>query len=95
MQGFLVCSQCGQTFAEFQKGGLLGCAGCYGVFASELSRIFKRLHGATQHCLAEVESSKEALHVLEAQLKDAVAREAYEEASDLRDRILALKSTPS
>lgn len=95
MQGFLVCSQCGQTFAEFQKGGLLGCAGCYSVFASELSRIFKRLHGATQHCLAEVQPAKETVQDLEAQLKDAVAREAYEEASGLRDRILALKSTLS
>ncbi|MFT5365427.1 MAG: protein arginine kinase activator [Candidatus Latescibacterota bacterium] len=88
----LICSQCGQTFAEFQKSGLLGCAGCYPAFASELTDIFKRLHGATQHCLVDV-PKQGTLADLEAQLRDAVSREAYEEARDIRDHILTIKNT--
>jgi len=92
MSGSSVCPQCGQTFAEFQKGNLLGCASCYLAFAEELAPIFKRLHGVAHHCQRNTPVSG-SLAKLEAQLQDAVAREAYEEASDLRDRILTLKNT--
>jgi protein arginine kinase activator len=91
MDGSLVCGVCGQTFAEFQKCGLLGCPGCYPAFSSELKHIFKRLHGATQHRVSQMPDG-EILSLLEAQLRDAVAREAYEEASRIRDRILTLKN---
>lgn len=90
MDGFLVCASCGQTFAEFQKSGLLGCSACYLAFESELGRILKRLHGARHHCV-EAPPKQDALAVLEAQLQDAVRREAYEEAVALRDHIRILK----
>ena len=94
MGGSPICPQCGQTFAEFQKDSLLGCAGCYLAFAEGLAPVFKRLHGATRHCSDQIPASG-TLAELEAQLQDAVAREAYEEASDIRDRILTLKHTAS
>jgi len=94
MDGSLVCSQCGQTLEAFKKDGLLGCAMCYPAFAGELTRIFKRLHGATQHGQMDVPKQNAAV-ALEAQLRDAVAREDYEAASALRDRILVLKSISS
>lgn len=89
MEGFLVCAHCGQTFAEFQKGGLLGCPACYLAFEGELARLFHRLHGACRHC---VEPSDQAVLELELKLKDAVRREAYEEAVALRDLISTLKA---
>jgi len=92
MNGSLVCSQCGQTLEAFKKDGLLGCAACYPAFAAELTRIFKRLHGATQHCVVEIPKLETEV-TLKARLRDAVAREDYEEASALRDRILVIKST--
>lgn len=88
MNGSPICPQCGQAFAEFQQSGLLGCAGCYPTFEKELVKIFKRLHGTTLHCVAVVPQT-ETRADLEKQLKDAVAREAYEDASAIRDRILA------
>lgn len=94
MDGSFVCSQCGQTLEAFKKDGLLGCAMCYPAFAGELTRIFKRLHGATQHCRVDV-PKQDTVVALEAQLRDAVAREDYEAASALRDRILVIKSTSS
>ncbi len=93
MEGSLVCSQCGQTLEAFKHDGLLGCAACYPAFAAELTRIFKRLHGATQHHMDAPPKAAETVATLEALLRDAVAREDYEEASALRDRILVIKST--
>ena len=94
MEGFLVCPSCGQTFAEFQKGGLLGCPACYTAFEQELGRVFKRLHGAPQHAvdLVLTESPVDTLDGLEVQLADAVRQEDYEQASLLRDRIEKLKA---
>ena len=94
MEGFLVCPSCGQTFAAFQKSGLLGCSKCYAAFEQELGRVFKRLHGATKHpvSFAPVQMPIETLDDLEAQLADAVQREDYEEAGRLRDRIETLKA---
>lgn len=94
MEGFLVCPSCGQTFAEFQKGGLLGCPACYVAFKQELGRVFKRLHGATTHT-ADSEPKVEPVDTLDGlqkKLADAVLREDYENAGQLRDRIEKLKA---
>ena len=96
MDGFLVCSSCGQTFAEFQKVGLLGCPACYAAFKQELGRVFKRLHGATAHTadpkpVVEVEPV-DTFDGLQKQLADAVLREDYESAGQIRDRIQKLKA---
>jgi len=45
----LTCEQCGMTYAEFQKGGMLGCAGCYKTFKTPLDALMQRVHGNTQH----------------------------------------------
>ena len=92
MQGFLICSACGQTYAEFQKSGLLGCPVCYDAFAAQLGPLLKRLHGVCVHQAEDPESKSETLADLEAQLVDAVRREAYEEAGLIRDRILQMKA---
>ena len=87
----MVCSSCGHTFAEFQKVGLLGCPDCYRAFEHELGRVFKRLHGATHHAI-DIAKISETLSDLYVQLDDAVQREAYEEAGEIRDRIKKLKA---
>ena len=33
------CEQCGMTYAEFQKGGMLGCANCYQAFKVPLTAL--------------------------------------------------------
>ncbi len=91
MEGFLVCSTCGQTFAEFQKTGLFGCSACYRAFEPELERLFKRIQGVCAHRV-EPRVVVEDLASLEAWLQEAVEREAFEEAGVLRDRIEKLKT---
>ena len=91
MEGFLVCSVCGQTFAEFQKTGLFGCSACYEAFEPELERLFKRIQGVCAHQVAPIVEPDDLVE-LEAQLQEAVEREAYEEAGVIRDRIQKLKA---
>ena len=98
MEGFLVCSACGQSFAEFQKSGLFGCASCYEAFQPELDRLFKRIQGVCSHnAEAPTHAVDEVidLEALEAKLRDAVSREDFEEAVVLRDQIRRLKQPES
>ena len=43
------CPSCGMSYEEFRKVGRFGCAACYAAFAPHLSRLLKRVHGATRH----------------------------------------------
>jgi protein arginine kinase activator len=45
-----VCPMCGASFADYERTGLLGCAGCYDVFRSELLPAISRIQlGNTKH----------------------------------------------
>ena len=91
----LVCTDCGQTLAEFEGSGLFGCASCYEAFEPELERVLKRIHGRARHKpdpAGTEESHQESLSDLEEQLRRAVNGEAFEEAARLRDRIGTLRA---
>ena len=45
----LKCPECGLTFNEFQKTGLLGCGHCYDCFMDELKILLRRIHGSNKH----------------------------------------------
>lgn len=84
---------CGLTFMEFRKNGKLGCAACYSAFSEKLKPLLQRIHGATKHVGKFVTKDEDYLRVkreivkLEEQLKRAVAKEDFEEAAKIRDRI--------
>ena len=90
------CEQCGMTYAEFQKGGMLGCAKCYRAFKVPLTALLQRVHGNTQHAgrvPAGVHSGvsiRMNIDRLKQKLQRAVADEEYEQAARLRDAIRAL-----
>ncbi|MBZ0173025.1 MAG: hypothetical protein K8E66_11630, partial [Phycisphaerales bacterium] len=47
----LRCDECGLTFSQFKKSGLMGCAACYEAFEQRLTPLLERAHeGAGQHC---------------------------------------------
>jgi protein arginine kinase activator len=92
-----VCSFCGMRYEEFKESGKLGCPQCYDSFESELTALIRRLHGNLRHT-GRGPGEKRAEHAvqmelatLRKQLADAIAKEAYEEAARLRDRIAGLK----
>lgn len=91
------CPGCGLTFGEFRQTGMLGCAQCYVAFEQELSALLRRLHGALRHT-GRTPGERTAEHAIQLELSalrkrlsDAVAREDYEEAARIRDRIRELK----
>ncbi len=83
------CSDCGVKFMEFRAGGRLGCPQDYCVFAKGLLPLLLRYHGATRHVgkvARRRRGASERLR-LRTRLREAIAREEYEEAARLRDRL--------
>jgi protein arginine kinase activator len=90
------CANCGLSFSDFRRLGQLGCSECYTQFEAQLDPIIRRIHGDAQHTgktpvrsrasslLGELEQSRR-------ELREAIDREAYEQAAELRDRIKALE----
>lgn len=91
------CKGCGSSFSDIAQRGMVGCPLCYETFYEELLPSIKKIHGNTQHngkfpssagkklaIVNEIESMNE-------QLKEAVKRQEFEKAAQLRDKINELK----
>ena len=95
--GGVRCPTCEMSYEEFKKIGRLGCPHCYDAFAPQLERLLKRIHGDDKHRgkgpMEVVQNVQEVdeLERLRAELAQAVAEEAFEEAAQLRDRIRVLE----
>ncbi|NMA02683.1 MAG: hypothetical protein GX923_09025 [Clostridia bacterium] len=91
------CDKCGLTYNQFVKSGRLGCDKCYAYFGERLNSLLRRVQGTTSHTgkLPKRSGSqlrhKQELKRLKDQLKQLVAREEYEAAAELRDRIKELE----
>ncbi len=90
----LRCDVCGITFLEFRRNGLLGCPNDYDAFEHVLVPLLELSHeGQSCHTgkvptnAAESQRRQSELLRLRGRLKEAIAREDYEEAAGLRDRI--------
>jgi protein arginine kinase activator len=93
-----VCDKCGMSYDEFQKLGKLGCSTCYKLFGDRLLPLVKRLHGSVEHhgktpekLVKTIESVKE-MEALKQKLNDAIGKEEYEKAAELRDKIRKLEA---
>lgn len=91
------CPVCGITFYEFRQMGRLGCPHDYVCFEEELEPLIVNIHGVGQH---EGKSPKRGvkdasrqteLIKLRREMKEAVKREQYERASELRDKIRTIE----
>jgi protein arginine kinase activator len=95
----ITCPRCGETYAEFQKTGMLGCAECYAAFRRELTPLITRVQGRTQHAgrrppVSEEEQARQTrMEALRAQMEAAVAEESFEEAARLRDELRAIAAS--
>jgi protein arginine kinase activator len=90
------CPVCGLTRRDFDKTARLGCPACYDAFEAELRPIIAESQDGERHrgkvpALARV--SAEAAAMQDA-LDKAVARQDFEEAAVLRDRLRALRAKP-
>lgn len=82
------CPSCRFTLQDFRNTGRLGCPDCYRAFAREWHAEAPAEDGETD--VAETEDSVALGRRLQQKLDEAVAREDYEEAARLRDRIRQL-----
>jgi len=87
------CPVCGITFYEFRSQGRLGCPHDYVCFQKQLDPLIYSIHGEAEHagkapkrCPGGSEKRTELIR-LRREMKEAVAAEQYERASELRDRI--------
>ena len=94
-----VCPYCGITFEQFRKQAVLGCPYDYEFFEKSLSPLIKNAHhGHGIHCgkipsKVSTDDKKEIeLLNLKHQLEAAVAKENYELAAQLRDKISQMQS---
>lgn len=91
------CPNCGLTFSDFRNTGLLGCGECYRHFKTGLDPLLKKVHGSITHTGkvprrtgGKVRIRKE-IQDLRNQLQQAIQKENYEQAADLRDKIRQLE----
>jgi protein arginine kinase activator len=91
----LCCPACGLSYSEFREEKLLGCGECYVAFYQKLMKLLKDVHGAESHLKSDAgESHKDisrTIAFLKESLKLAIEREAFEEATRIRDRIANLE----
>ena len=88
-----VCS-CGATEAEIRRTGRPGCAQCYQTFQDLFLPMIRRIHGGVQHVGAAPKgapvSPEARLDRLNAEMSQAIAKQDFERAAQLRDEIKAL-----
>jgi len=91
------CPQCGMNYLEFEKRARFGCPQCYEVFKDQILPLLNELHGSTKYMgrRYSLDSRKASLIKkrieLEKKLKEAVKKEAFEEAARIRDKLRKLE----
>ncbi|NNE01118.1 MAG: DNA helicase UvrBC [Pirellulaceae bacterium] len=92
------CPVCGITFYEFRNTGRLGCPFDYTHFETDLQPLLTNVHNATQHTgkrpkrAATAADSHGEMIQLRREMEEAVEREDYERASEIRDQLKQIES---
>lgn len=91
------CPRCGTSYSEIAESGKVGCPECYNAFADEFSGLIQSIHGTTSHTgnvpsrHRAMKERTERLKALKKELAEAVQKEEYEHAAELRDEIRKLE----
>jgi protein arginine kinase activator len=87
------CEKCGVSEEQFANKGLLGCGDCYPIFEEKMLPLLRRIHGNTRHTGKAPERTGgrarlvKEIEIIKRQLKEAISREEFERAAQLRDSI--------
>jgi len=92
----LKCENCGMTYEDFKRVGKFGCSECYLAFKKNVPSLLKRIHGSARYVgegpqTEEYELVRDELQELRKQLQQAIEREEYERAAEIRDKIKELE----
>ena len=89
----ITCPICGITFFDFRSKGRLGCPNDYQCFEEQLDPLILSIHGETHHIgkiparVGKTDDNRNLLIRLRREMEEAIAKEEYEKASELRDQI--------
>ncbi|MEM6469533.1 MAG: UvrB/UvrC motif-containing protein [Planctomycetota bacterium] len=92
------CPVCNMTFKEFRDTGRLGCPYDYTHFESDLRPLLVNVHGKTQHVGKQPKRSAQTannfarLIQLRREMDEAIEKEDYERASEIRDELRAMEN---
>lgn len=91
------CEQCGSTYNDIIATGRVGCGHCYDKFYDRLIGSIENLHGKAFHngkhakkAYIKIKDEISEKEKLERALKNAVEKQNFELAAQLRDKIRAL-----
>lgn len=92
-----ICEKCGMSYEEFQKTGKVGCGNCYDSYGERLNPLIRRLHGSLEHTgkvpvrISKTIKVTKEIDILREELNNAVKKEEYEKAAQIRDQIKGLE----
>ena len=89
------CPVCSMDFSEFTRSGQLGCSACYRAFSKSIDNLLIQMHGTAEHKgkgivkknVRRRKVSVGSVKQLRSELEDAIKKEAFEQAAQLRDTI--------
>ncbi len=91
------CSGCGLSYEDVRIKGKLGCSLCYQNFREYLDPLLEKIHGKVHHSGKVPKKAKKEyrldrrVYELRKELNEAVRKEEYEKAAELRDKLLKLE----
>ncbi len=92
------CEQCNSSYSKFREIGKLGCSHCYLDFKNRLLPLIRKVQGNVRHGGKIPKRrggkllSRRKLNQLRQELQEAIHREAFERAAELRDQIRELET---
>lgn len=86
----VICPVCYLSLAEFKRIGRFGCGTCLDTFRPHIKDLIKQIHQSEKHVgrhAAHGSQKGYEVYQLREQLKQALEKEAYEEAAAIRDKL--------
>lgn len=92
-----LCEKCRSSLSEIMNSGKVGCDECYQTFGQELFPTIENIHGKSHH-IGKISASADSkvkkraeMQQLKTELSEAIARQEFEKAAELRDKINSIE----
>lgn len=86
----VICPSCYLSLSEFKRIGRFGCQKCLDTFAPHIDTFIKQIQASDKHIGRRIGAGEKKgyeIFRLREELKSALAKEAYEEAAKIRDKL--------
>jgi protein arginine kinase activator len=86
----VICPQCYLSLAEFKRLGRFGCGKCLEAFEPHIKHLIKEVQNSERHIGRRPKSgNRKAMEIykLREELRRALAKELYDEAAQIRDKL--------